>query len=179
MIRVMIRILLPCCLLVGSLSARPITAAGKPAVLDVRAAASGSLRITLRPAGFAPDFPVTPVLPERDYPAPALSLRELDAPVTAEVAGLAVEVRPEPLSVVVRGNDGALIQALTWEDDGAVSFPLDDQPVLGMGEGGPATPAGRDWRREMVEFDRRGRLDPGPASRGQTPSESRVDELET
>jgi alpha-glucosidase (family GH31 glycosyl hydrolase) len=160
MIRGMMRILLPCCLLVGSLSARPITAAGKPAVLDIRAAAAGSLRITLRPAGFAPDFPVTPVLPERDYPAPALSLRELDAPVTAEVAGLAVEVLPEPLRVVVRGKDGVLIQSLTWEDDGAVSFPLDDQPVLGMGEGGPATPAGRDWRREKVEFDRRGRLDP-------------------
>ena len=146
--------------LTATSAAKPITAASKPAVLEIRAAAAGSVRITIRPEGFAPDFPVTPVLPERDYPAPVLSLREIAEPVRAEVAGLAVEVLPEPLRIVIRGKDGSLIQSLTFEAGGSVSFPLDEQPVLGMGEGGPATPAGRDWRKEKVEFDRRGRFDP-------------------
>lgn len=143
----------------ASLAAAPIMTAGKNAVLDVRAAGTASIRITLRPDGFVPEFPVSPVLPDHEYPAPAIHLQDLVDPVTAEVAGLAVQVAQNPLRILVTRKDGTPVQTLTVQDDGSVSFALDDQPVLGMGEGGPATPKGIDWRKVPVEFDRRGHLD--------------------
>jgi alpha-glucosidase (family GH31 glycosyl hydrolase) len=143
----------------GPTMARPITTGGQPAVLSIRAAGSDSIRITLKPESYKADFPVTPVLPDRRYPAAALTLRKLDAPVKAEVGGLTVEVEPEPFRIVVRRLDETLIQALTLQNDGDVAFRLDDQPVLGMGEGGLPVPKGVDWRKASVEFDRRGRLD--------------------
>ena len=72
--------------------AEQITAAGEPAVLNIRAAGAGSLRITLKPASFRPEFPQGPVLPERKYPRPVLTLREIRKPVRKKVAGLLVEV---------------------------------------------------------------------------------------
>lgn len=141
------------------IAARPITVDGQAAVLNIRAAGAGSLRITLKPESFKPEFPATPVLLERDYPRPALSLREINKPVKAKVAGLFIEVQPNPLRVVVSGKDGTVIQTLTFPENGSVTFALDDQPVLGMGEGGPATPLGVEWRAASVEFDRRGHLD--------------------
>lgn len=128
-------------------------------MLNIRAASSGCIRVTLKPETYAPEFPETPVLPERSYPAPALTLQELTGPVKAEIAALSVEVLPEPLRIVVSGKDGTMIQTLTFGDDGNIAFALDDQPVLGLGEGGPETPKGVDWHKVPVEFDRRGRLD--------------------
>ena len=55
-------------------------------------------------------------------------------------------------------KDGTVIQTLTFEPDGSVAFLLDDQPVLGMGEGGPRMSGGTNWRTAPVEFDRRGRV---------------------
>ncbi len=133
--------------------------AGQPAELKIRAAGSSSIRITLKPQSFTPEFPITPVLPDRDYPNPVLSLREIDKTMKVDVAGLSVEVQPEPLRVVVRGKDGALIQSLIFQDDGDVAFALDEEPVLGLGEGGPPSANNGDWRKAPVEFDRRGRLD--------------------
>ncbi|MEY4918577.1 MAG: hypothetical protein RL616_2490, partial [Verrucomicrobiota bacterium] len=95
----------------GTASARPITAAGLPAVLDIRAAGASSLRITLRPESFKREFPDTPVLPERDYPRAVLSLHEIKKSVAAKVAGLRVEVQPEPLRIIVSGKDGTVIQS--------------------------------------------------------------------
>jgi hypothetical protein len=137
-------------------AASPLTIAGQPAVLKVRAAGESSIRVTLKPESFKAEFPAGPVLPEKDYPRPALTLRDVKKPVTATVAGLVVTVRPEPLRLTVTGNDGTVIQSLTFQADGSVDFMLDDQPVLGMGEGGPKMTA--DWRAAPVEFDRRGRL---------------------
>ena len=51
------------------------------------------------------------------------------------------------------------MQELVFEADGRVSFKLDGQPVLGMGEGGPRPERGRPWREQPVQFDRRGALD--------------------
>src|SRR5581483_2414192 len=148
---------LGCCS--GTMLARPIMTAGQPAELKIRAAGSSSIRITLKPQSFTPEFPITPVLPDRDYPNPVLSLREIDKTMKGDVAGLSVEVQPEPLRVVVRGKDGALIQSLIFQDAGDVAFALDEEPVLGLGEGGPASAINGDWRKAPVEFDRRGRLD--------------------
>jgi alpha-glucosidase (family GH31 glycosyl hydrolase) len=139
--------------------ALPITAAGQPGVLDIRAAGPGSIRINLKPVSFTPDFPKNPVLPDRGWPEPALTLRELGESTKAMVGEMSVEVRPDPLTIIIRGRDGIEIQTLTFQTDGTVLFALDDQSVLGMGEGGPQTPKGVDWRKVPVEFDRRGRLD--------------------
>jgi len=136
----------------------PVTAAGQPAVLDIRAAGAACIRVTLKPQSFEPDLPASPVLPERDYPRPTLTLREIVQPTNAEVAALRVEVRPDPLRITVTDGQDRLIQSLTLQADGRVTFALDDQPVLGLGEGGPRPPKGVDWRTLPVEFDQRGRL---------------------
>src|SRR6185295_17173520 len=144
---------------VVSVPAQTITAAGQPAQLDIRAAGEHSIRVTLKPIGFAGDFPFTPALAERTYPAPALSLREITAPVTAKMGTLRVDVRPSPLTVVVTNAAGQPVQTLVFEPDGNLSFGLDGQPVLGMGEGGPLPAPGTPWRSQAVQFDRRGQLD--------------------
>ncbi|MBN2130584.1 MAG: glycoside hydrolase family 31 protein, partial [Sedimentisphaerales bacterium] len=61
-----------------------------------------------------------------------------------------------PLRVVVTNAQGQAVQDVIFEADGSLTFHVGDQPVLGMGEGGPQM--GRDWRNETIEFDRRGRL---------------------
>ena len=137
----------------------PITTAGQPAQLDIRAAGGHSLRITLKPISFSGDVPFTPAVAERPYPAPAISLRELGAPLTRKVGELLVEVRPAPLSITVTNAAGQLVQRLVFESDGRLSFGLDGQPVLGMGEGGPLPAPGTAWRSQAVQFDRRGTLD--------------------
>jgi alpha-glucosidase (family GH31 glycosyl hydrolase) len=139
--------------------AEQILSAGKPAQLDIRAAGDRSLRVTLKPTDFAPPYPPTPAVVDRPYPAPALSLRVIDKPVRRTIGELVVEVRPAPLSVTVRDASGRLIQDMTFEADGSVSFRVGDAPVLGMGEGGPRPVQGQPWREAPVQFDRRGALD--------------------
>jgi alpha-glucosidase (family GH31 glycosyl hydrolase) len=144
---------------VPSVDAQPITTAGQPAQLDVRAAGDRSIRITLKPASFKDDFPVNPAVVARSYPSPALSLREVKGRVQRKVGALSVEVRTSPLTLRVTNDAGTLIQEIVFENDGNVSFKLDDQPVLGMGEGGPLPEKGKPWREQPVQFDRRGQLD--------------------
>src|SRR4029078_12309613 len=127
--------------------------------LDIRAAGEHSIRVTLKPIGFAGDFPFTPALTERSYPAPALSLREITTPLMAKIGALRVDVRPNPLTVVVTNAAGQPVQTLVFEPDGNLSFGLDGQPVLGMGEGGPLPAPGSPWQSHAVQFDRRGQLD--------------------
>ena len=129
----------------------------EPAQLDIRAAGEHSIRVTLKPFSFQPEFPFTPALAEREYAAPAIRLREIAEPVKAKVGGLQVEVRSSPLTVVATTPDGKPIQTLTFQEDGSLAFALGGQPVLGMGEGGPL-PRG-NFRSLPIEFDRRGRLE--------------------
>ncbi|WP_052573849.1 TIM-barrel domain-containing protein [Haloferula sp. BvORR071] len=136
-----------------------LTTAGQPAELDVRVAGARALRITLKPLSYTKDFPEGPLLPERAYPEPVLRLKEITAPVQASAGDLKIEVSSEPLTLRVRRPQGDLIQELVFDPDGNVRFHLDDQPVLGLGEGGPLPPKDRDWKKEPVEFDRRGRLE--------------------
>lgn len=133
--------------------AEEITAEGRPAQLDIRAAGKHSVRVTLKPLNLEEEFPFTPALAKRDYPEPSISLRGIKEPVEKAVGNLQVEVRPDPLTVVVRNADDKTVQEVIFKKDGTLSFKLGGQPVLGMGEGGPE---GRG-RRE-IEFDRRGRL---------------------
>ena len=135
-----------------------ITTAGQPAQLDIRAAGDRTIRVTLKPLSFKNDFPATPAVVDRKYPAAALSLREIPKPVQKTVASLNVEVRPNPLTVSVKDARGQLVQELVFDADGRLFFKLDEHPVLGMGEGGPRMSGGTNWRTAPVEFDRRGRM---------------------
>jgi alpha-glucosidase/alpha-D-xyloside xylohydrolase len=145
----------------ASLSAQEvetIRSAGRPAQLDVRAAGEHAVRITLKPVTFAEEVPFSPALVDGDLSAPAIRLREIGAPVRKQVGALQVEVRRNPLTVMVRNPAGKLLQELVFQRNGHLSFTLDGQPVLGMGEGGPRPAAGANWREQPVEFDRRGRM---------------------
>jgi alpha-glucosidase (family GH31 glycosyl hydrolase) len=137
--------------------AEEIKTNNQPAHLDIRPAGESSIRVTLKPISFKPDFPITPSLAEREYAAPAISLREITRVIKAQVGRLRVEVLPHPLTVVATTADGKPIQRIVFEEDGNLSFPIGGQPVLGLGEGGPL-PRG-DFRTLPIEFDRRGRLD--------------------
>lgn len=139
--------------------AQQITAAGQPAQLDIRVAGEQSIRVTLKPISFANNFPFTPAVAERHYASPSLSLREITAAVKRKVGNLNVEVRPNPLTMIVTNTAGQPVQELVFENDGNLSFKLDEQPVLGMGEGGPRPVPDRPWRSQPVQFDRRGQLD--------------------
>jgi alpha-glucosidase/alpha-D-xyloside xylohydrolase len=133
-----------------------IRSAGQPAQLDIRAAGEHSIRVTLKPLSSEEEFPFTPALAERDYPDPAISLREINGTVKRRVGNLNVEVRQGPLTVIVTNDEGDTIQEIVFRDDGQMTFKQDYQPILGMGEGGPRM--GRNWREEGIELDRRGRL---------------------
>jgi alpha-glucosidase/alpha-D-xyloside xylohydrolase len=137
---------------------RPIVVGGRSMQLDIRAAGDHSLRVTLQPID-AVILPPNPALAERPDARPAISTREIAAPLRAAVGQLRVEVRPQPLTVVVTTAAGAPVQELTFEDSGRLSFAAGDAPVLGMGEGGPRPVRGTPWREQPVQFDRRGALD--------------------
>ena len=136
-----------------------LTVAGEPAELQIRAAGDGAVRVTLKPVSFAGDFPATPAVVDRPYPEPVINLRSLDRPMQARIGSLRVEVSPSPLSVTVTNAAGQLVQKLVFEPDGTLAFALDEQPVLGMGEGGPRPARGSNWREQPVQFDRSGALD--------------------
>jgi alpha-glucosidase (family GH31 glycosyl hydrolase) len=138
--------------------AQQLTTAGKPAQLAIRQAGDHSIRITLKPTSFKEEYPFTPALIERRYPAPVILLTTLDKPVKKKVGNLYVTVQPNPLTVTVTSLSGNLIQKLTFNTDNTLSFKLTGEPVLGMGEGGHKPVAGTNWRNEPIEFDRNGRL---------------------
>jgi alpha-glucosidase/alpha-D-xyloside xylohydrolase len=136
--------------------AEPITAAGQPAQLDIRPAGEHSIRVTLKPVSFENDFPYTPALAERQYAPPAIRLREISGPQRAKVGNLNVEVRPNPLTVVVTSVDGKPLQEITFQEDGNLAFRKSDQPILGLGEGGPQPRPRGEWREAEIQFDRNG-----------------------
>ena len=75
------------------------------------------------------------------------------------VGALRVEVRPDPLTVVVSRANGEVVQELVFETNGTLSSQTADAPVLGMGEGGTWPERGNPWRERPIQFDRRNALD--------------------
>jgi alpha-glucosidase (family GH31 glycosyl hydrolase) len=133
---------------------------GQPAELSIRVAGDNALRVTLKPLSFAQDFPATPAVVDRAYPAPVIRLRSLAKPIAPQRVGrFSVSVQPSPLTITVTNAQGQLVQELVFDADGRVAFKLDEDPVLGMGEGGPRPAQGTPWREQPVQFDRRGALD--------------------
>src|SRR5688572_11914233 len=76
----------------SELNAQEITAAGKPAQLDIRKAGAASIRVTLKPLSFTNAFPYTPAIAEREYSPPEISLRSFGKPVTKKIGEITVEV---------------------------------------------------------------------------------------
>jgi alpha-glucosidase (family GH31 glycosyl hydrolase) len=145
--------------LFNNVKSQQLTVAGRQSQLDIREAGESSIRITLKPVSFKNDFPVNPAVSEKNYPTPLISLREINKSIKKKVGKFEVEVQAYPLKIIITNGNGQPVQELTFLSDGKVSFRLDDQPVLGMGEGGPKSTKGIDWRTQPIEFDRRGRYD--------------------
>lgn len=145
--------------LFNNVKSQQLTVAGRQSQLDIREAGESSIRITLKPVSFKNDFPVNPSVSEKNYPTPLISLREINKSIKKKVGKLEVEVQAYPVKIIITNGNGQPVQELTFLSDGNVSFRLDDQPVLGMGEGGPKPTTGIDWRTQPIEFDRRGRYD--------------------
>lgn len=140
------------------INAQQITSAGQPAQLDIRAAGSHSVRITLRPVNYKEDLLLTPALATMESIPAAITLRSVSKKIKKRVGGLTVEVQPNPLTVIVTNAKGILIQHIVFQKDGNVSFRLTDQPVLGMGEGGPKPDNDTSWKNKPIEFNRQGRF---------------------
>ena len=136
--------------------AMELLAAGKPARLEIRQAGDHSVRVTLMPLSLKHTFPNNPVLPQREYPTAALRIQEITDALKSRVGSLNVEVRPTPLSVTVSTADNKVLQEITFENDGSLSFSKSAEPILGLGEGGPLPARGSDWRKQTVQFDRNG-----------------------
>lgn len=139
--------------------AQKITTAGVPAQLDIRTAGEQSIRITLKPVTFNENYPYTPAVVERTFPAPVISLRELSKPVKKKIGNFIVAISPSPLTIAITNANGETVQNLVFDEDGNLTFRTNDQPVLGMGEGGPKPQHGIPWRTQAIQFDRRGALD--------------------
>ncbi|MEO5888634.1 MAG: TIM-barrel domain-containing protein [Ferruginibacter sp.] len=139
--------------------AQSITISGQPAQLDIRPAGKHSVRITLKPVSFKQDFPYTPALADQSYPAPVVSLRAITSPIIKRVGNLNVAVHTSPLRINITNALNQLVQQITFREDGKMSFLVHDAPLLGLGEGGPKPLPGKDWRKQPVQFDRRGSYD--------------------
>src|SRR4029453_10615479 len=107
--------------------AAEITVHNQPAQLEIRAAGAHSIRVTLKPLSYQREFPVNPVLAEREYDAPAIHIHEISERIKAKVGSLNVEVLPHPLSIVVMSADGRPIQHVIFEENGNLSFQLGGQ----------------------------------------------------
>lgn len=141
------------------LSAQQLMTAGKPAQLDIRTAGAKTIRVTLSPIAQSSEPPFSPGVVEGPYATPLVSVRTLSAPIRKSFGGLRVDVRPNPLTVLVSRDNGELVQKLVFENDGTLSFRNSDSPILGMGEGGPRPERGTPWRQQKIQYDRRGALD--------------------
>ena len=134
-----------------------ITIAGQPAQLDIRSAGEYCIRVTLKPVSFKNDFVFTPALAEKTYPPPVISLTSINGHLKKKAGKFMIAVNADPLTITITNLKGQQIQQLVFNEEGKMSFIINDEPVLGMGEGGPKPDDGIDWRKLAVEYDRRGR----------------------
>lgn len=140
-----------CCLFAcNAAHADPIVFAGRSSELVVSEVSDRTLRLVLAPlddqASPRPSGPSTVLVPFAA--AEMLRTRELAAEREVRVGRLHVMIKPRPLTVSVRRDDGTLVQELVFAEDadGAVAFRT-DATVLGLGEG-------------AQQYDRRGALYP-------------------
>lgn len=139
-------------------NAQQLVVGGRASQLDIRKAGEKSLRITLKPLTYPESFPYSPALAEKEYAPPVVSLKQ--STTLKKIAGdFKIEITQNPLSISIADKKDRLIQKMVFNDDETLSFKINDEPVLGLGEGGSKPGADVDWRKLAVEYDRRGRYD--------------------
>ena len=125
--------------------------------LEIWQSGNNSIRVRLMPICMEDSLPLNPALSvDQGQPAPVLKINKIEKPIIRRFGNLKVEISGPPLEVIVRNSENRVIQKLLFADDGRLLFKVDDNPILGMGEGGPRV--GNNWKSDTIEFDRRGRL---------------------
>jgi alpha-glucosidase (family GH31 glycosyl hydrolase) len=137
----------------GTPAAEPLQFGGRAVELVVSQISERTVRIELRELG-QKQLPASLLLVE--FPSKEVArLREVSQPKEVRAGTLRIEIKPSPLTLIVLGDSGRIVQELVFEDSSdapAVAFHT-DAPVLGMGEG-------------AQQFDRRGALYPMQPSWG-------------
>jgi alpha-glucosidase/alpha-D-xyloside xylohydrolase len=134
-----------------SLTARetPIQIMGRPVEIAVSVIGPQTVRISVTPIvnGQRQPIPDDGSLLSTGWPQPAARIRSLTGSRSLRCGELTVALSAEPLTIRIEARDGRPVQQLGIDPStGAVNFRLGDQPVLGLGQGGP-------------QFDRRGSND--------------------
>jgi len=143
---------------VGTGAGAQIRFAGAPAELTISEVSERTLRLelfALDEQGKAP--PATPSTVLVPFPVTEkLRVRELSGDKEIRVGQMRVLVKPRPLAVLVRREEGPLVQELIFDDAAATNAGVvfrTEAPALGLGEG-------------AQQFDRRGALYPMEPSWG-------------
>jgi alpha-glucosidase (family GH31 glycosyl hydrolase) len=126
-----------------------LVVAGYPVEVVVAPVSRWTVRLSLLPlvGERPPTIPDDGSLVQSIWGPPALRTRSLGGGEQAICGDLVVKLSADPLTLAVEGRDGRLVQRLRVDaSTGALTFPLGDAPLLGLGEGGP-------------QFDRRGSTD--------------------
>ncbi len=121
-------------------------AAGQDIEIQVAPVSSRTFRLTVFPIrnGQLTPVPDDGSLVLASWAAPVARLRGTARAQTIRCGDLRIRFAPEPVSFAVQNARGEAVQQLEIDpQSGAVSFRTGDQPLLGLGEGGP-------------QFDRRG-----------------------
>ena len=134
----------------------PLRVGGQSVELSLTAISAHTVRITLSPLDSyrTPQLVANdPVLVSRSWPAPALRLRSVLPTETLKVGSIEVRVDPESLHLRFSRGTGTEFQEIGIDpEDGSFSFRIGNEPLFGLGEGGP-------------QFDRHG-LYPGNDQNG-------------
>ncbi len=134
--------------------AQDLSVAGKTVRLTINNAGQTGLRITVSPSGS--EYLYNPVLENNNIGDNGLTVTGKSVKKDIKIGNMYIKVTDtDPLTIVIEDGNRNIIQELCYNEEGFVTFNLDDNPVLGMGEGGPRTGAG--FRSDTIEFDRRGR----------------------
>ena len=128
-----------------------ILVTGRPVEIAVSQVSAETVRIIVLPIedGRVQPVPQDGSLVHPAWNPPRARLRRLVREERVQCGNVVVKLSPDPLAVHVETRDGRLVQHLRLDSQtGSLSFLLGDQPLLGLGQGGP-------------QFDRRGSSDRG------------------
>ena len=132
----------------SSVQGAEISVAHENVALRIGAAGQQSIRISLLPANdatAASQLRESPDLALKNPHAAATTITSLDGSKTLQIGDYEVTARNHPLRISVARKNGELIQQLRIDEDtGAITFPLGEGPLFGLGAGGP-------------QYDRRGK----------------------
>jgi alpha-glucosidase (family GH31 glycosyl hydrolase) len=123
-----------------------IRISGQPVEILIGPVSPHTLRLSLVQLenGKPQPIPYDGALVRQTWSPPVARLRKLAGDRAVRCGNLLVKLSPEPLTIRIEAANQRLVQEFHIDQQtGAVTFPLEDKPLLGLGEGGP-------------QFDRRG-----------------------